>query len=224
MAKAQEAFNVGGFEGIDVGEAVGRDMGADVAATFVSSFFGSIGGPALKDKIKEAIQRAMPDELETPAPTQAEKKAAVRAKADRDAAATGAGKTINKAMIGLDEEITDFMDGLEQEALDFSDVAKSSQDMQRQGFEAAKKAALDAANANMGRLQERAQELEGQIASSFRPQGEIASNLARIGGERGITVDRQIPKQQLEELKNIREQMRANTEAIKQMGGARWPS
>jgi tape measure domain-containing protein len=52
---------------------------------------------------------------------------------------------------------------------------------------------------------ERAAELEKSIGAAFRPQGEIASNLSRIGGERGIAVSRNIPEKQLQELVAIRD-------------------
>lgn len=71
---------------------------------------------------------------------------------------------------------------------------------------------------------ERARQLEESIAGAFRPQGEIASNLARIGGERGIAVARNIPEKQLTELQNIRKGVEAMEQQLDKLDGvARWP-
>lgn len=72
--------------------------------------------------------------------------------------------------------------------------------------------------------QERARELEASIAQAFRPQGEIASGLARIGGERGITLARNVPERQLSELQAIRKGIDVMNNQLDKLDGTPvWP-
>ena len=64
---------------------------------------------------------------------------------------------------------------------------------------------------------ERAAELEKSIGAAFRPQGEVASSLARIGGERGIAIARNVPEKQLNELQAINKGIEIMGEQLKKL-------
>lgn len=102
----------------------------------------------------------------------------------------------NKALRGLSAQIADDMSDLE---------AESNKVLMGLGGPPDPRAGQAAAlREGIAFNQERARELEASISAAFRPQGEIASSLSRIGGERGIAVSRNIPEKQLKELEGIR--------------------
>lgn len=63
-------------------------------------------------------------------------------------------------------------------------------------------------------MQKRAGNLQESVNLAFQPGGKIQSRLATIGGDRTINVDRQIPKQQLDELVKLNKGIALQTERI----------
>ena len=66
-------------------------------------------------------------------------------------------------------------------------------------------------------LRGKAQELQASIGAAFQPGGKVQSRLARIGGERTINVDAQIPRKQLEELQKINKAIDLQTDRISRL-------
>jgi tape measure domain-containing protein len=81
----------------------------------------------------------------------------------------------------------------------------------------------DALESRRAALEENAAMLQGEIGDMFTPAKMIQSNLARVGGERTIQLDRQVPLKQLETLKATLDQLKQIEQTIKETSGARWP-
>jgi tape measure domain-containing protein len=96
-------------------------------------------------------------------------------------------------------------------------LAKARREVEKQQAEEAMAGAKTGLRDAIAVNRERAGELEKSIAASFRPQGEIASNLARIGGERGISLGRNVPEKQLQELKGINDGIKILEEQLKNL-------
>jgi hypothetical protein len=97
-------------------------------------------------------------------------------------------------------------------AEDFLSATKSDEE-QKQTF--ARQMAIE--RQDLSDMQKRASVLQSSIGAAFQPGGKIQSRLARIGGERTINVDRQIPMQQLEELRKIKQGIDVQTERISRL-------
>jgi len=120
------------------------------------------------------------------------------------------------ALKGLDDSVGDAMTDLE---------AESNKELMGLGGPPDPRIAQRAAlREGIGAKQERARQLEKEIGMAFRPGSEIASNLSRIGGERGIAVAANIPEKQLAELKAINDGIKIMQDALKSIDSTpKWP-
>ena len=91
-----------------------------------------------------------------------------------------------------------------------NDAQKADKEDQEKRF--ARQMAIE--RQDLSDMQKRAGELQKTIGVAFQPGGKIQSRLARIGGERTINVDRQIPLKQLEELQKLNKAMALQTDRI----------
>ena len=92
------------------------------------------------------------------------------------------------------------------------DAALAKGDKLKEEAERAK--LLGVEKADVAGMQERASALQKSVGAAFQPGGVIRSRLANIGGDRSINVDRQIPKQQLDELVKLNKGIALQTERI----------
>jgi tape measure domain-containing protein len=124
------------------------------------------------------------------------------------------------------ESFAQFLDGDfggpsdDQVSLDMSDIEadfnKQLMDVAKPTNDEASRFARQMAieRQDLSDMQDRAGELQKTIGVAFQPGGKIQSRLARIGGERTINVDRQIPLKQLEELQKLNKAMALQTDRI----------
>jgi tape measure domain-containing protein len=147
-------------------------------------------GPVSKEEVAE--KRA----------ADAKEAADIRAKEDAAALAAQikAEQIASDDRSSFEEDMMDIEDfGLEQLNKDLAigdkTIAKNKEEAKRAEEKAAKEAA---------------DKLQANIGAAFQPGGKIQSRLARIGGERTISVDRQIPQQQLA----VQKQMLAVAERV----------
>lgn len=173
--------------------------------------------------------------IEAPAPTTKEREAKTQSIAEEDAASVAAD------IAAFDKIIADGEAAIvkaqkqarkDQEAgfveSPIGDFAKEAGARFRRGvkeLEEARPFALegmaDALESRKAELQENAAILERDLSAAFRPAEFIQSSLARIGGERGISVGRQSPE--VGELVKVQAELKLIEKAIKENGVARWP-
>ena len=100
---------------------------------------------------------------------------------------------------------------------------KIQEDAERERFADAKEAAKKSAGQGIKNLEEQGHALQKTIGAAFQPGGKIQSRLARIGGERTINVDRQIPQKQLDQLMQVNKGIEALKKSIESIDGLSFP-
>ena len=100
---------------------------------------------------------------------------------------------------------------------------KMQDDAERGRFNDAKDAAKKSANQGIKNREEQGNALQKTIGAAFQPGGKIQSRLARIGGERTINVDRQIPQKQLDQLMQVNKGIEALKKSIESIDGLSFP-
>jgi len=100
---------------------------------------------------------------------------------------------------------------------------KINDDAERARFEAAKDGAKKSAQQGIVGLEKQGQALQETIGKAFQPGGKIQSRLAAIGGDRTISVDRQVPQKQLDQLMNVNKNILALQKSIESIDGLAFP-
>jgi len=225
MATAMEAANSSGIDtgmGFDFRNLVARLIEVNAAT----------GNPLAKSmlpyagELREAVLRKQGIELGGPSEAEIES-----ARLGRTPTEPLAGNDITerlekeaKLRDELNGEIADWITDLEAEHnKTLREIAQDNSILEQQA-RAAREFARDSLREGIAMNEKRASELEASIAQAFRPQGEIASGLARIGGERGITLARNVPERQLSELQAIRKGIDVMKDALQQIDTTpAWP-
>jgi len=101
--------------------------------------------------------------------------------------------------------------------------ADDAVDANKKLFEANKKLSQDALGEQLAADKEKAGELQKSVNIAFQPGGKIQSRLAAIGGDRTITLDRQVPQKQLDQLMAVNANIKALETAIKSIDGLSFP-
>jgi tape measure domain-containing protein len=192
------------FVGADMADAAGRDA----AESFLEAFKGFF--------LEEGVGL---NDVGFTAPIGAglkEKREAKRAEEEKAAEEAKIAADLKAAQIEQKEkaDVEDFMADLEadiffddkklkqQQDAAIADDRKAAED-ERRALEESKGPAIAMAKEQIKLAKEQASKLQADIGAAFQPGGKIQSRLARIGGERTINVDRQIPQKQLDQLMEL---------------------
>ena len=101
--------------------------------------------------------------------------------------------------------------------------ADDAVDANKKLFADNKRLAQDALGEQLAADKEKAGELQKSVNIAFQPGGKIQSRLAAIGGDRTITLDRQVPQKQLDQLMAVNANIKALETAIKSIDGLSFP-
>jgi hypothetical protein len=200
---------------IDVGQGMAADIGTLAVANLdeaLANVFEALPGESLiAKKLRERVETLRDTALggvESAASSEAEKRAEKKRQTEKLDETDKEPEGVSVAAIAAEAAILDdFVNAGIQGEEDYAEFVKLRKELAlkaaEETFDKKKAAEADLLGGQLDAAKEQASKLQTDIGAAFQPGGKIQSRLARIGGERTINVDRQIPQKQLDQLMEL---------------------